>query len=254
MLPVFLSRFRPYPDATTLAKVGDNAIRVTRMHVAGGRMNAPVTAMTSDSGLPPCNPGLQTAGAVRHFAPNQQIFREGDAVGTYFKVVAGVVRTCRLLSGGRRQVDDFHVPDDLFGFEMGPLRRHSAEAACHTTVILYRHLSAEALAANNQDIARRLFAQAVRSLSRAQDHAVLLGRCTALEKVAAFLIDWAAIFQNTDEIILAVTRQDIADYLGLTVETVSRILARLEGNALIELSTARRIRLTDPVALRALAS
>jgi CRP/FNR family nitrogen fixation transcriptional regulator len=207
-----------------------------------------------EAGLVPCNTHLQAAGAVRHFAQNQQIFREGDAAGAYFKVISGVVRTCRFLSGGRRQIDDFHVPGDLFGFEMGPVRRHSAEAACRTTAILYRHRSLETLAANNQDIALRLFAQAVRSLSRAQDHAVLLGRCTAIEKVATFLVYWAANFHDTDEIILAITRQDIADYLGLTVETVSRILARMAGNAVIELSTARRIRLTDPVALRALAS
>ena len=94
------------------------------------------------------------------------------------------MRTCRFLSGGRRQVNDFHVPDDLFGFEMGPTRHHSAEAACRTSVIRYRHRPLEVLAANNQDIALRLFAQAVRSLSRAQDHAVLLGRYTAIEAAA----------------------------------------------------------------------
>jgi CRP/FNR family nitrogen fixation transcriptional regulator len=235
------------------------------MRASDTRMNAPATpdliaktkaAMVTapEDGLVPCSMGMQTAGAVRHFAQNQQIFREGDAAGAYFKVISGVVRTCRFLSGGRRQVNDFHVPDDLFGFEMGPTRHHSAEAACRTSVIRYRHRPLEVLAANNQDIALRLFAQAVRSLSRAQDHAVLLGRYTAIEKVATFLLDWATNFHDTDEIVLAITRQDIGDYLGLTVETVSRILARMEANAVIELSTARRIRLTNQAALRELAS
>jgi len=197
---------------------------------------------------------LHTAGALRHYAQHQEIFGEGDDADAYFKVVSGVVRTCRFLSGGRRQVDEFHLPGDLFGFEMGLHRRLCAEAASAATIIHYRHRSIESVAANDKAAALRLFEHAVRSLARAQDHAVLLGRRTAIEKVAAFLIDWAAHFSPDEDVILAMTRQDIADYLGLTVETVSRTLARMEKHAVIELCTARWIKLTDPVALRDLAS
>ena len=136
---------------------------------------------------------------------------------------------------------------------MGIHRRLCAEAASPATIIVYRHRSIESVAANDQTTACRLFEQAIRSLARAQDHAVLLGRRTAIEKVAAFLIDWATHFSPEQDVILAMTRQDIADYLGLTVETVSRTLARMEKHAVIELCTARWIRLTDPAALRDLA-
>ncbi len=83
---------------------------------------------------------------------------------------------------------------------------------------------------------------------------MLLGRRTAVEKVAAFLIDWAGNFPAAEHVSLAMTRQDIADYLGLTVETVSRTLARLRRGAFIELTTAREIGLTNLAGLRSLAS
>jgi CRP/FNR family nitrogen fixation transcriptional regulator len=197
---------------------------------------------------------LPTAGALRHYSQHQGIFGEGDDADSYLQVVSGVVRTCRFLSGGRRQIDSFHLPGDLFGLEMGVQRRLCAEAASPATIIVYRHLSLEALAANDEPTAFRLFEQAIRSLARAQDHAVLLGRRTATERVAAFLIDWATHFAPHEDVILAMTRQDIADYLGLTVETVSRTLANMEKHDVIELCTARWVRLTNPAALQAMAS
>jgi CRP/FNR family nitrogen fixation transcriptional regulator len=89
----------------------------------------------------------------------------------------------------------------------------------------------------------------MRSLARAQVHALLLGRRSAVEKVAAFLVDWATHSANTGTVTLEMTRQDIADYLGLTIETVSRTLSQFERDGMIQFSTARHIRLTDPAAL-----
>jgi len=198
--------------------------------------------------------GPRTPASVLHLAANEELFGEQAPVDGFFKVVTGVVRTCRALSLGRRQIDAFHVPGDLFGFEMGDRRMLSAEAACAATVICYKYHPHKAVAANDEDMAQQVFAHALRNLARAQEHAVLLGRRTAIEKVAAFLVDWAANFPASETVLLAMTRQDIADYLGLTVETVSRTLAELQRGAFIELNTAREIALTNPTGLRSLAS
>ncbi len=197
---------------------------------------------------------LRFSSAVLNLAQNQEIYGETDRCDGFFRVVAGVVRTCRFLSDGRRQVDDFLVAGDLFGFEMGARRMLSAEAACPAAVIRYRYRPDASVPANDDELTQLLFAHALRSLARAQEHAVLLGRRTAVEKVAAFLIDWTAHSPGGEVVLLSMTRNDIADYLGLTVETISRTLALLQRHAFLELSSARRIRLKNVAALRLLAS
>ena len=195
---------------------------------------------------------LPAIGSVLHFARDREIYGEGDNADVFFKVVAGVVRTCKFLSDGRRQIDGFHVVGDVFGFEAGQEYRLSAEAVCDCALISYRRRGVERLAAGSDALWQQLFSFAMRSMARAQDHALLLGRRSAVEKVAAFLMEWAQQTPCAATITLAMTRQDIADYLGLTIETVSRTLSQLERDAVIELSSARQINLKDPVALREL--
>lgn len=195
---------------------------------------------------------LPMTGSVQHFAQDREIYGEGDDADVFFKVLAGVVRTCKFLSDGRRQIDAFHVAGDVFGFEAGEEYRLSAEAVCDCTLISYRRRGVERLAVSSDALSQQLFSYVMRSMTRAQDHALLLGRRSAVEKVAAFLIEWAQHAPRTGTITLAMTRQDIADYLGLTIETVSRTLSQLERDAVIELPSARQIRFKDPVALREL--
>jgi CRP/FNR family nitrogen fixation transcriptional regulator len=190
------------------------------------------------------------AGALLHFDQDREIYCEGDEAGTFFKVVSGVARTCKFLSDGRRQIDAFHVTGDVFGVEAGPSYSLSAEAACDCTVTSYRRRGIDASAFHDAGLSRQLFAYAMQSLARAQDHALLLGRKSAVEKVAAFLLDWAKNSPSGQDVTLAITRQDVADYLGLTIETVSRTLSHLERQALIALSSPRQIRLRDLAALR----
>jgi CRP/FNR family nitrogen fixation transcriptional regulator len=197
--------------------------------------------------------GLQPAGVVRHFVENQHIFAQGDDARGYFMVATGTVRTCCLLRGGRRHVAAFHVPGDFFGFEEGAQRSLSAEAVCRSSVVSYRSVIPKRDSPFD-DVRTRLLDLAVRTLSRAQKHAVSLGRRNAEERIAAFLIDWAACSPHAAELSLPMTRQDLGDHLGLTVETVSRTLKRMARNGLIELRTARRIRLTDTAALNRLTS
>jgi CRP/FNR family nitrogen fixation transcriptional regulator len=193
---------------------------------------------------------LPASGPVLHFAQDREIYGEGDEAGAFFKVVSGVVRTCRFLSDGRRQIDAFHVEGDIFGLEPGEERRLSAEAVSECSVISYRRRGMERQAIGNDMLSRQLFAYAMQNMVRAQDHSLLLGRKSAVEKVVAFLMEWAEHSPGT--VALAMTRQDIADYLGLTIETVSRTLSQLERDAMIELPTARQIRFKNPAALRAL--
>ncbi len=208
----------------------------------------------SMDGTPDRDGSLSMAGPVLRFTQDREIYGEGDAADVFFKVVSGVVRTCKFLSDGRRQIDAFYIPGDVFGLEAGAEHTLSAEAVCDCSVVSYRRRSVGKLAANDAGLSHQFFAYAMRSLAQAQEHALLLGRRSAVEKVAAFLIEWAGYSPDSKVISLAMTRQDIADYLGLTIETVSRTLSQLEREALIEVAAARRIRLTDPTALRNLNS
>jgi CRP/FNR family nitrogen fixation transcriptional regulator len=191
-------------------------------------------------------------GVTLRFEQDQEIFGEGEAAGCYYKLLSGVVRTCKFLSDGRRQVDAFHVAGDLFGIEPGASRSLSAEAVGTCRIVAIRHLPFDthrgAVAVPPQ-----LFLQVMRNLARAQDHAVLLGRRSALEKVAAFLLSWADQSATAGGTIwLAMGRQDIGDYLGLTIETVSRTLSLLERDGIIELPSVRQIRVKDLEALTGL--
>jgi CRP/FNR family nitrogen fixation transcriptional regulator len=198
--------------------------------------------------------GLPAMGSALHFAENQEIYGEGDDAALFFKVAFGVVRTCTFLSDGRRQIDAFYGRGNVFGIELGAEHSLSAETVCDSTVISYRRRDLEALAANSEGFSQQLFSYAMQSLARAQRHTILLGRRCAIEKLAAFLTDWAGYSPGSDVLTLEMSRQDIADYLGLTIETVSRTFAHLESKALIEIPTARQIRMKDPEGLRHLNS
>jgi len=175
-----------------------------------------------------------STGSVLNFTQDREIYGEGDPAKFFFKVASGVVRTCKFLSDGRRQIDSFHTAGEFFD----------------CTIVAYRRIGLEGLAANDGALSGMLLTYAMRSLARAQEHSLLLGRRSALEKVAAFLIEWSEHSADGDVAVLAMTRHDIADYLGLTIETVSRTLSQLERDGLIDLPTSRHIRLIDAEALR----
>ncbi len=198
----------------------------------------------------PSFPAHAGNGPVMNFVSDNEIYAEGDAATCFYKVVSGVVRTCKFLSDGRRQIDGFHVAGDVFGFESGTDHRLSAEAVSHCVVVPYRRRGLAALAAADERLAGQLFSYAMQCLERAQGHSLLLGRRGAAQKLAAFLLEQADRRPEGGVVDLAMTRQDIADYLGLTIETVSRTLSQFERDGVISLPTARRIRLTDLAALR----
>jgi CRP/FNR family nitrogen fixation transcriptional regulator len=199
-------------------------------------------------------PQSSVGGPARNFTADSEIYAEGDDANCFYKIVSGVVRTCKFLSDGRRQIDAFHVAGDVFGFETGAEHRLSAEAVSDCTLIPYRRRGFEVLAARDDRVAGQLFSYAMRCLERAQEHSLLLGRRSASQKLATFLLEMVDRRCGNEVIDLAMTRQDIADYLGLTIETVSRTLSQLERDGVISLPSARRVCLKDHRALRHLNS
>jgi CRP/FNR family nitrogen fixation transcriptional regulator len=197
---------------------------------------------------------LLATGPVRYFTPNAPIYTAGDAADALLKVVSGVVRTVRFLHDGKRQIDAFYSTGDLFGFERGDSYTLSAEAVSRCTLVSYSHKGLAVLAMHHQELTRQLHAYSVDGLVRAQEHARLLAHGGAIEKLAGFLIECSELSADGDLITFAMARHDIADYLGITVETVSRTLTQLRKASFIDLISAREIRLKDLPGLRYLNS
>ena len=199
----------------------------------------------------PSEPAAQI-GLPMSFARNAEIYAEGETSGYVYKVVSGVVRVSKLLPDGRRQISAFHMPGEMFGFEADELHHASAEAVVPTKVIAFKWegvLSAERQSAS---FVRELLNLTVLGLRHTQDHLLLLGRKNALERLAEFLLEMSARMGGSAVLDLAMPRHDIADYLGLTLETVSRMFAELKEMGAIKLESARRVHLLDKAALRAM--
>src|SRR5262245_56921916 len=156
-----------------------------------------------------------------------EIFGEKEPADYVDQVMSGPLRSYKLLSDGRRQIGAFHLAGDIFGLEIGTDHRFTAEAIIDTTVRLMKRRSLELVAESDVKVARNLLSMTTSSLRHAEDHMLLLGRKTSLERVAAFLIEMDKRSTAAGILALPMCRRDIADYLGLTLETVSRALSRL---------------------------
>ena len=175
------------------------------------------------------------------YAREEEIYGEGEETEYVYKIVSGAVRTCKILGDGRRQIHGFHMPGDLFGFEPGQAHRLTAEAIVGTKVLMFKRRQLERIATHNVEVACQLWTMTAKNLQHAEEHMLLLGRRTALERVAAFIIEMDARLGGTGSIELAMSRRDIADYLGLTLETVSRSMSQLQAEQALALSGARRV-------------
>ena len=184
-------------------------------------------------------------GVPLNVARDSEIFGEGEPADQIYRVVSGTVRLYRVLCDGRRQIQAFHFPGDLFGLE--PTLEHGlgAEAVSDCQVLAFRRRDLMALAAADGAAASRFWALVTRELRRSQDHILMLGRRSASERVACFLTDFAARLRAGATFELPMGRQDMADFLGLTVETVSRVLTQFQSDGLIRLPTCRRVVLRD---------
>jgi CRP-like cAMP-binding protein len=202
------------------------------------------------------NPGIAPAGgdvidlmgAPMTYKRNAEIYGENEDAEYLYKVVTGTVRTYKVLADGRRQIGAFYVPGDVFGLENGAQHAFSAEAVADSKVLVVKRSAVVALAARDTEVARQLWTITCRELQHAQEHFLALIK-TAEERVVGFLLDMAARVSNGNQFDLPMSRQDIADYLGLTIETVSRTMTQLENLAAIELPTSRRVVLRNRSAL-----
>jgi CRP/FNR family nitrogen fixation transcriptional regulator len=181
-------------------------------------------------------------GAVTFYPLDSMIYAQGDAAGPLYLVEFGTVRICQLTPDGRRQITSFCYAGDVFGFTAGDEHQFYAESVDGTGIRVLRPN-------NEAGFAQRLLSLALRRLGRMQSHLVLLGRLTANEKMASFLLDMLDR-QDADETVnLPMQRNDIADYLGLTFETVSRVLRVLKDKAIIRLPSVDRIQVLNIEAL-----
>ena len=200
----------------------------------------------------PADLAKPVVGSVQSFAKEGEIFAEGDGATFVYKICRESSRTSKFLSNGRRQIDAFHLTGDIFGIEAGSEYRFCAESVGDSTVIAYRRNQLAALAASDAQFVQDMMMGMMRSLVRAQNHMLLLGRKSALEKIATFLLDMAERTAGEDALDLPMSRTDIADHLGLTIETVSRSFTQLERQGIIGLPSARHVVLSNRPALESL--
>ena len=176
-----------------------------------------------------------------------EIFGEEEPAEFVYQVIEGAVRSYKLLSDGRRQINAFHLAGDIFGLENGQTHRFTTEAIVDTTVRLARRVSLAHIAETDTMVARDLLSMTATSLQHAENHMLLLGRKTSLERVAAFLLEMDRRLTAAGIMALPMSRRDIADYLGLTLETVSRALSLLHDKGILGFlgQTQRQIVLLD---------
>jgi CRP/FNR family nitrogen fixation transcriptional regulator len=195
---------------------------------------------------------MRRLGLRAAYAKDEEIFAQDEEADLVYMITSGAVRTTRLLADGRRQVGGFYYAGDLIGLETGPTHRYSAEALCDTQVLIVRRSALRAFAGDGR-LDRAIWEATRRELERTQDHILTLGRKTACEKVATFLMELANR-GDAERIAMPMSRQDMADYLGLTIETVSRMLTQLQGAAVVKFEGCRNFRITRWEALEQMAA
>ena len=194
-------------------------------------------------------PGLfGLMGAPFQFARNAEIYGEGDEAEYLYQVVSGTVRAYKILDDGRRQIGAFYFPGDIFGFEAGDEHSCSVEAVCPTQVLSIKRTALLSRADHERTVARQLWEATARELGRIQQHLLLFVK-SAEQRLASFLLENARRTPGAASVDLVMSRQDIADYLGLTIETVSRTFTQLEQDGIIALTTSRQIELRNRPAL-----
>ena len=197
-------------------------------------------------------------GSTIRLEAHEPLFHEGDAADTVFNLTSGTLKLYKLLPDGRRQVMGFIQPGDFLGITMDEEHAFSAEALEPVEACRFSRARFDAFIEEHPRMERELYRLAAHELSMAQAQMVLLGRKTALERVATFLLGLLRRQEErhgtADTVELQMNRLDIADYLGLTKETVSRLFTSLKTTGVIRLLSDDRVSITNPAELKYLAS
>jgi CRP/FNR family nitrogen fixation transcriptional regulator len=195
---------------------------------------------------------LDALATVTAWHRGQEVCSQGGRAQHWYCVISGVARRCVVRSDGRRQIVDLLLPGDFFGFTAGDEYEFAVEAVAEgTRTASYPRQRVEVLADSDPRIAREIRQVSFEALSRLQAQLLIVGRITALEKVGSFILEMATRLSDggSNQVVLPVSRYDIADYLAVSVETVSRALADLKERGVIALSGTRTVKIIDRGAL-----
>ena len=219
---------------------------VAKISMVPGKPRASISGITAQRKL----------GVVINLARGKTIFSDGDDSEYSYRVVEGAVRLSKVMLDGRRQIAEFALPGEMFGFEYGDTYALTAEAVTPVTLIRYHRSHIERLGDEFSEIRHELMAHLRHGWTSAQAHLVMLGRQTAKERVAAFLLALAANrhIKTGQPLNLPMGRQDIADYLGLTIETVCRTLTDFKTAHVISIPDRHRIVIRNMKVLEDLAN
>ena len=197
---------------------------------------------------------LCSIGRERHVVRHTPIFRQGEPATHFFRVESGAIRRCRVMADGRRQVTGLYFPGDVFALGDSRVYLDDAEAISDTLLMQVSHADLERLDISGSCLAQRLLGHTRRELSNAQELLVMVGRASVRQRMAWFLVTRADRLGFVGGLMpvfeLPMARSDIADHLGLTVETVSRILGELKREEVIAVLTSQKIAICDEHALR----
>jgi CRP/FNR family transcriptional regulator, nitrogen fixation regulation protein len=171
----------------------------------------------------------------------EEIFGEGEDAQFVYKVVTGSVRVCKMLTDGQRHISCFHVPGDVFGLERTATHRMGAEAIEDSQVLMFRRSHVERLITRDLNAAHQMLGIFISKLDDAEGQMFRLGRQSALQRVAAFLVEIEGRLGRRGSLELPMTRRDIGDYLGLSIETVSRSISQLQRRHALDRSEPRRL-------------
>ena len=204
----------------------------------GERRARPISSADLLSSLP--------TSITKRFRRDTEVFGQGGSADYLYEVRTGAVRSYTLLEDGRRQIGSFFFPGDVFGIEAGLNHQFSTDAIIDSDIVLVKWSAAHAIAAHDLQFVYKLQIITAEQLRHAQEHSVLLGCMNARERMATFLLDMGRRYGLAGDLIeLIMSRQDIADYLGLTIETVSRRLSEMAESETIELTSTRWVRLRN---------
>ena len=200
----------------------------------------------------PCPANLESVVAVTPCRRGEVIYARGDPALHWYRIVSGMARQTTEMAGGRRQIVDFLLPGDFFGFSARDEHPLTVEAALEATVVArYPRRQVEMLASSDPRVARYLRESTFQALARSQARTLILGRSTAAEKVSSLLAELAERSSDgtVGAFVLPMSCQDIADYLDLSLKTVSRTLDDLRDRHMVRRMARDRVRVADPEAL-----
>jgi CRP-like cAMP-binding protein len=215
------------------------AIATHSHHVAGTRF--PPELLAGATGAAEDMAAFDRIATVVPLCRDQTLFFEGDPAQHCFKVVGGILRSCKLLPDGRRHVSQFLLPGDFAGFESDDTYRSTVEAVNDATVMRYPRRTIDQLVLRQPRLGKSLLGMFCEGLLAAHAQMLLLGRKNAVERLASFLLEMSERNGEDDRVELPMTRGDIADHLGLTTETVSRTFSQLKGRGVIQLKASSEV-------------